>query len=134
MNISLELEDKLTRVVVCLRFEQYAEVNITEHIVTRQFSEDGFCIDNTYFKLYAGEIGQIKNHYVKNGFGAGMFIVGSKDDDIRGCEELLINEIKSEVEAQLTKTMKFKELVSDPQRNYINEVDRTPWGKDNWKS
>ncbi|MEK5237576.1 hypothetical protein NST99_17960 [Paenibacillus sp. FSL L8-0470] len=52
MNISLELEDKLTRVVVCLRFEQCIEVNITEHIVTRQFSEGGFCIDNTYFKLY----------------------------------------------------------------------------------
>ncbi|MEK8214065.1 hypothetical protein [Paenibacillus sp. FSL L8-0463] len=78
MNISLELEDKLTRVVVCLRFEQCTEVNITEHIVTRQLSEGGFCIDNTYFKLYAGQIGQVKNYYVENGFGAETFIIGSK--------------------------------------------------------
>lgn len=47
-------------------------------------------------------------------------------------EELLINRIKSDVEAQLTKAIMFKERVSDTKKNYISEVDRTPWGEDKY--
>ncbi|MEK5237572.1 hypothetical protein NST99_17940 [Paenibacillus sp. FSL L8-0470] len=44
----------------------------------------------------------------------------------------MINRIKSDVEAQLTKAIMFKERVSDTKKNYISEVDRTPWGEDKY--
>lgn len=126
----VQIGDTLTRVIVTLQKGENAKVNVTSHKVTRQFSEEGVCIDNTYFKVYKGMINQIKSHFVQGGFGAEMFIVGSDENEIRSVESQLVEVVREEVDAAYKEIMDFKSRVANNERSYVSEVDRTPWGED----
>ncbi|MBP1309047.1 hypothetical protein JOD82_002067 [Paenibacillus sp. 1182] len=126
----VKVGDTLTRVIVSLGKEESLKVNITKHIVTRQFSEEGFCIDNTYFKIYKNILNKIKPHYVKDGFGAEMFLIGSDKENITKCEDQLFEVIKIDVDNFLKEAMNFNDRISGRKKVYVSEVDRTPWGED----
>lgn len=120
----------LTRIIVTLPKGENLKVNVTKHIITNQFSDNGFCIDNTYFKIYKTSENKIKHHYISKGYGAEMFIVGCSEEEIRKCEDRLIKDVKEQVEASFNEIMSFKNYIENGNRNYISEVDKTPWGED----
>ncbi|ADO59799.1 hypothetical protein [Paenibacillus polymyxa] len=126
----VKVGDTLTRVIVSLGKDEYLKVNITKHIVTRQFSEEGFCIDNTYFKIYKNNLNKIKTHYVKDGFSSEMFLIGSDKETITKCQDQLIEIIKMDVDNLLKEAMNFNERIRGRKKVYVSEVDRTPWGED----
>ncbi|MCR8641503.1 hypothetical protein NV379_02425 [Paenibacillus sp. N1-5-1-14] len=129
-NSELKLGDTLTRVIVTLEKDANIKVNVTQHVITRQFSENGFCIDNTYFKLYEDTIYKTKSHFVQDGYGSEMYLVGEDDKEVKRCEENLIEDVRNKVEVALQNIISYKNRIDSNERNYISEVDRTPWGVD----
>jgi hypothetical protein len=124
------LGDTLTRIIVTLDKWKNLKVNVTEHIVTRVFSDTGRCIDHHHFKVYTPWIGEVRPNYSSDGYGAEMFVMGVVKERPSVYEEQLIERLKEIVEDNLALALSYKEKVLSTTRDYASTVDRTPWGED----